>query len=385
MARYLILIVLLLFVGAAAFGWLRFSSNVEPSEHVVSVPAPTGTDSTQNDDVQPGNTMEPVTVLAENLTIPWDLVFLPDGDMLVSERPGTLLRIDPQDGEVDSIPIEGVAHRGEGGLLGVELHPDFSENSYVYLYRTTTESGAITNEVLRYRFVGGALEDATRIISGIPGAPYHDGGRMAFGPDGHLYIATGDAGTPSLAQDTSSLAGKILRVAADGSIPENNPFGNAVYSYGHRNPQGLTWDMDGDLYATEHGRSGVRSGYDELNLIEMGGNYGWPESQGDTVMEGTIAPLIHSGPSTTWAPASAQFFEGSVYFGGLRGATLYEAVLDGTQVIELQEHFSDEFGRIRSVVLGPDGALYLTTSNRDGRGDPVLSDDRIIRIDPAQL
>lgn len=385
MARYLILIVLSLFVVAAVYSWQQLSNNFEPSDNEVSVTTPQMNGPEADNGQQQASETAAVTIVAENLTIPWDLAFLPDGNMLVTERPGTLLRIDRQSGVVHTIPIEGVAHRGEGGLLGIALHPQFAENRYLYLYRTTEQSGSVLNEVLRYRFVDGVLQEQTVIIEDIPGASYHDGGRMEFGPDGYLYITTGDAGNTALAQDTDSLAGKILRIGADGSIPDDNPFGNLVYSYGHRNPQGLTWDDDGNLYATEHGRSGVRSGFDELNRIEPGANYGWPDSQGDTVADGTVAPLIHSGPSTTWAPASAQYLDGSIFFGGLRGATLYEAILADTEVVELHEHFVNEFGRIRSVVLGPDGMLYLTTSNRDGRGEPVSNDDRIIRVDPDQF
>lgn len=327
-------------------------------------------------------------VVAENLTIPWDIAFLPSGDMLVSERSGRIVRLSRDEGILGEISIEGVSHRGEGGLLGMTLHPDFKENGWLYLYMTTMRddgSGTI-NRVVRYRLSGSALTDGKVIVDDIPGAAYHDGGRIAFGPDGLLYVTTGDATVSEYAADTGSLAGKILRFTDDGSISTGNPFGNAVYSYGHRNPQGLTWDDAGNLWSTEHGRTTLTlTGMDEVNLIVPGGNYGWPESEGDTVLPGTVAPKIHSGPSVTWAPASALFWDGSVFFGGLRGETLYEAVLSGTEVVELKEHFTGEFGRIRSVVRGPDGAFYLTTSNRDGRGDVRSGDDKIVRLNPLQF
>jgi len=321
-------------------------------------------------------TME-TEVIARDLNIPWDMTFLPSGDMLVTERGGTVVRIGA---DLKRYPIEGVRHVGEGGLLGITLHPEFSENRWVYLYLTTQTNGTVSNRVERYRFADDELTDKTEIFAGIPGSTYHDGGRIAFGPHDFLYITTGDAGNERSAQDTSSLAGKILRIHDDGTIPSDNPFGNAVYSYGHRNPQGLTWDDDGNLWSTEHGRSGGASGYDELNAIVKGGNYGWPDYEGDKTATGLIPPVLHSGPNATWAPASAQYLGGSVFFGGLRGEALYEAVLSGGDDVTLKTHLKGEFGRIRTVMLGPDNSLYLTTSNRDGRGRPDSDDDRIIRV-----
>ena len=208
-----------------------------------------------------------VEIIAENLKIPWEIAFLPEGDLLATERPGTLKRIG-KEGRVYN--IEGVEHIGEGGLLGMALHPQFAENRWIYLYLTTKTGDELKNRVERYYFQNNRLSDKKIIIDGIPGAAYHDGGRIAFGPDGNLYITTGDAGNSQLAQDVNSFAGKILHLKDDGSVPSDNPFGNAVWSYGHRNPQGLAWDDQGRLWATEHGRSGVLSGFDEFNLIEKG-------------------------------------------------------------------------------------------------------------------
>lgn len=316
-------------------------------------------------------------IVADNLQIPWEVAFLPDGDILVTERPGTLKRIGK---ERRAYAIEGVEHVGEGGLLGMTLHPKFSENRWLYLYLTTKAGDGLQNRVERYRLEGNRLSEKTIILNNIPGAAYHDGGRIAFGPDGYLYITTGDAGNSNLAQDINSLAGKILRLKDDGSIPTDNPFNNAVYSYGHRNSQGLAWDSKGRLWATEHGRSGVLSGLDELNLIEKGKNYGWPVIQGDEARTGMESPVAQSGPDETWAPAGAVFWDGSIFFSGLRGESLYEAkILEGNKV-SLRVHFRQEFGRIRAVVLGTDGHLYITTSNTDGRGEPRSNDDKIIRI-----
>lgn len=322
-----------------------------------------------------------VEVVATELDIPWDIAFLPDGTALVTERSGSVVHLESG----RTFPISGIAHVGEAGLLGIALHPDFAENTFVYLYETTDRGDALENRVIRYTYTGDELVFDRVIYSGIPGARYHDGGRIAFGPDRMLYITVGDADDAARAQDPDTLHGTILRLNDDGTVPEDNPFGTSVYSYGHRNPQGLAWDAAGRLWSTEHGRSGVRSGLDEINLIVPGGNYGWPQSEGDTVLPGTIAPALHSTADVTWAPASAHYHNGSLFFGGLRGETLYEAVLDGEEVVALREHIVGEFGRIRTVQIGPDGFLYITTSNRDGRGSPAAEDDRIIRIDPASL
>ena len=226
--------------------------------------------------------IEAVTVVAEGLEIPWDIAFLPEGEgMLVTERPGRVALIGT-DGSKTNIKVAGVKRGGEGGLLGILLHPRFTDNRLVYLYMSAPgEGGRTQNRVMRYRYEGGALAEERVIVSGIPGAIYHDGGRMAFGPDGLLYITTGDATDADIAQDLDSLGGKILRLRDDGSLPADNPFGTAIYSYGHRNPQGLAWDSAGRLWETEHGRSGQQSGLDEINLIRPGANYGWPVVEGD--------------------------------------------------------------------------------------------------------
>lgn len=320
------------------------------------------------------------TVVASGLRIPWDIAFLPDGDLLVTERPGTLLRV-AKDGSKHAIAVDGVRHVGEGGLLGIALHPAFEKNRWVYLYSTIETPSGYRNRVERFVLKDDALSERTTILMGIPGAQYHDGGELAFGPDGMLYVTTGDASQSGLAQDRASLAGKILRLKDDGTIPGDNPFGNAVWSYGHRNPQGLVWDLRGRLWATEHGRSGALSGLDELNLIEKGANYGWPVIQGAAKEEGMRTPVANSGEWDTWAPAGAAYLDGSVFFGGLRGEALYQAYVDAPDgKVTVKKHFEKEFGRVRAVQLGPDRQLYVTTSNTDGRGLPREGDDRIIRI-----
>ncbi len=315
--------------------------------------------------------------IAENLNVPWELVWLPDGSLLVTERPGTLVRVSPS-GQRTTIPFPGqVTQVSESGLLGMALDPEFSQNQFIYFYHTTGQGASLRNRVVRYQLNNDALANETIILDNIPAGNFHDGGRIKFGPDNLLYIATGDAGQENLAQDLRSSAGKILRVEEGGVV--------RTISSGHRNVQGLAWDSTGNLWATEHGRSGIQSGFDELNLIQAEQDYGWPNLEGDEQQDGFVSPIIHSGASETWAPSGAAFANGSIFFAGLRGETLYEAKLSGTQVVEFKRHFAGEFGRLRTVNIGPDGALYLLTNNTDGRGTPKEGDDKIIRIDPAAL
>ena len=330
----------------------------------------------------------PLTIIAENLDVPWAIAFLPDNKMLVTERPGRV-RIINADGTTRqnfaaTISVD-VEPGGEGGLLGIALHPSFNENHYVYLYYTyRSQENQTLNRVVRMKFENDKLANEEIIVDKIPGAIYHNGGRIKFGHDGYLYITTGDGRESSRAQDTDSLAGKILRVTDQGKAALGNPFNNPVYSYGHRNPQGIAWDSRGQLWATEHGRSNP-TGYDEINLIQSGKNYGWEIIQGNETKTGMETPKINSGATTTWAPSGAAFIGNSLFFAGLKGETLYEAIIRDNQVIELKEHLAGEYGRLREVVVGPDGMLYITTSNRDGRGNPGNSDDKIIKVNPQKL
>jgi glucose/arabinose dehydrogenase len=327
-------------------------------------------------------TTESPEIIVSGLSIPWELVFLPDGDMLVTERSGRLLRIEKNNPDLrEIIKIPNVSARGEGGLLGLALHPNFNKNNFIYLYLTTSEGETTTNKVERYKLEGSTLSERLLIID-IPGALYHNGGRIAFGPDNLLYITTGDAGKVENAQNTKNLAGKILRVKDDGKIPSDNPFGNAVYSYGHRNSQGITWDKDGNLWATEHGRSGQLSGYDELNKIIKGANYGWPRIEGDGTATGMLAPNLHSTASETWAPAGITYFKDHLFFTGLRGSSLYVVDISSGQPKDLVAYLREEYGRLRAITLGPDNMFYILTNNRDGRGESKESGDLIIKINP---
>jgi glucose/arabinose dehydrogenase len=375
--KWVLAIVSVLMIGAAGFWWYG-QVIVEPAGSPQYLPSEQA--STTSEMIE--TTVPPVEVVAENLSIPWEVLFLPDGELLVTERPGTLLLLK----QGLEIPVPGIEHIGEGGLLGAVLHPNFTENNFLYLYQTTATPEGLRNRINRYTLKGEELLFESTIVADLPGARYHDGGRIALGPDELLYVTVGDAGDAPAAQNPDNRAGSILRYTLEGDIPEDNPFENAVYSYGHRNPQGLAWDGMGKLWSSEHGRSGVRSGFDEINAIAKGGNYGWPDSEGDVVADGTIAPERHSTADTTWAPGGLAYHNGSLYMPGLRGATLYEAVVDNGSIVAWHEHLMDEYGRLRTVVVGADGLLYVTTSNRDGRGaPPSRADDRIIRIDPAQL
>lgn len=326
------------------------------------------------------NSLESPTVLAQNLEIPWEMAILPNNEMLVTERPGSIKLI-KSDGKIQDVgKIDEVLHIGEGGLLGIALHPGFENNNYIYVYYTYAENNNQTlNRVIRFTLKNNTLSEKKVIVDKIPGARFHNGGRIKFGPDNFLYITTGDAQNPSLSQDKNSLAGKILRTTDEGDPAPGNPFNNEVYSYGHRNPQGLAWDDKNGLWATEHGPSTQ----DELNKIEVGKNYGWPIISGEEQKNGMVSPIIQSG-NDTWAPAGLTFYGGKLYFAGLRGNALF-SFDPNTPQAGVKEHFKGKFGRLRGLILGPDNNLYLTTSNKDGRGTPASSDDRIFKVNPKKL
>ncbi len=327
------------------------------------------------------------SVIVQNLDTPWAIAFLPDGSLLVTERSGRiyLLKTNGETKSMEFSTAQSVKEIGEGGLLGIVVHPDFPSNHYVYTHYTYSGKNNNTlNRVSRFTLNDTKMTDEKIIVDEIPGASNHNGGRIKFGPDNYLYITTGDSQDPSLAQDKKSLAGKILRVIDTGEAAPENPFGTLVYSYGHRNPQGIAWDRNGNLWQTEHGRSNP-TGFDEVNLIESGKNYGWEIIQGDEARSGMETPKLNSGANGTWAPSGAAFVEDSFFFSGLKGQTLFEAVIRNNKVIELKKHLIGEFGRLREAIVGPDGMLYITTSNKDGRGNPKNGDDKIIRVNPQKL
>jgi glucose/arabinose dehydrogenase len=306
-------------------------------------------------------------VLVTGLDTVWAIDFLPDGKMIFTERPGRVSVYDFK--ETIVVGTLDVTEIAESGLMGIAVDPEFEKDKFIYVYYTYDSSEGIFNRVSRF-VLENALQDETILLDKIPSARFHDGGRLKFGPEGMLYITTGDATVPSSAQDLDSLSGKVLRMNKDGSIPADNPFGNYVWSYGHRNSQGLAWN-DGILYSSEHGPTQN----DEINVIVKGGNYGWPHECTET---GQWINPIRCFTESTLAPGGAAFYDGALYVTGLRGTQVRKFTLDGEKVLKEEELLSD-LGRIREVVAR-DGYLYIGTSNYDGRGIPHPGDDKIIRV-----
>ncbi|MCS3844302.1 sorbosone dehydrogenase family protein [Microbacterium sp. AK031] len=309
------------------------------------------------------------SVIAAGLDVPWSVAFH-DPTALVSERDSArILELDGAGGAREIAVIEGVAPGGEGGLLGIAVHDDL-----LYAYYTAGDENRIDRFTLTGEPGSLGIGAAERVFDGIPSASNHNGGRIAFGPDGMLYATTGDAGNGQDAQDLKSPAGKILRLTPDGGIPRDNPFPDSpVYSYGHRNAQGITWDADGTLYASEFGQNT----WDELNVIEPGGNYGWPEVEGIAEHDGFTDPVQQWAPQDA-SPSGIVVAGDVILIANLRGARLREVPLD--DLTTSTEHLVAEYGRLRDVVLAPDGSTWVVTNNTDGRGDPGPDDDRIIRI-----
>lgn len=308
--------------------------------------------------------------LVTDLEVPWSAAFLPDGDALVTERESArILRVSP-DGQVDEVQtIDEVVPSGEGGLLGIAVSPTFADDETVYAYYTAADD----NRIARFRL--GATPEP--IATGIPKAPIHNGGRIAFGPDGMLYAGTGDPDRTN-AQNPDSLAGKILRMTPDGDVPDDNPFpGSLVYTLGHRNVQGLGWDSAGRMWESELGQNT----FDEVNLIEAGKNYGWPEVEGPGDGGGRFVPPLVTWSTDEASPSGLAVRDDALYVAALRGQRLWRVPLDGTGGVgEPEAMFVNEFGRLRLAVNAPDGSLWLLTSNLDGRGNPVPDDDRIIKV-----
>ncbi len=330
-----------------------------------------------------------IEVIAENLNVPWAIAISDEGKLYFTERSGTIKTIEngmlnPQSLTTFRAPF---ISQVEGGLMGLALDPNFSQNHYIYAMYSYIQGGQIYNRVVRLVENNNRASINRVLIDKIPGGRIHNGGRLKIGPDQKLYITTGDAGNSTLAQDPTSAAGKILRIELDGRIPKDNPIDNSpIYSLGHRNPQGLAWNSRNILYASEHGQTA----HDEINIIQPGANYGWPLVEGDEVSTEVVTqkPLIDSG-EVTWAPSGIAFinqgpWQGKLLVTTLRGQQLLAISLNGNGnvVKNIESWFMNEYGRLREVVQGKDGSIYLTTSNRDGRGNPDMADDRIIRLTP---
>jgi glucose/arabinose dehydrogenase len=312
-------------------------------------------------------------VVATQLDIPWSISKVGQ-TFYLTERKGAILQVDEETKKITRQELKlkkNVYPIGEGGLLGFTLTPDFENSNEAYIYHTYEENNQVQNRVVLIEKRGNVWSEKKSLIERIPGGRIHNGGRLKFGPDGNLYIATGDAGVPDNAQNLINLAGKILRMERDGSIPIDNPFENSfIYSYGHRNPQGLVWDENNNLYATEHGQSA----HDEINLIQPGLNYGWPIIEGDEESPGLESPLFQSGENT-WAPSGLDYFNGKLYVATLRDQRIRSFDLDTK---EINVEFA-QAGRMRDIFIeGTD--LYALTNNRDGRGSPQEDDDKLIKF-----
>lgn len=310
-----------------------------------------------------------VGTAATGLRAPWGIAFLPNGEALVTERDSRRV-LSIRDGRVREVGTIDARPEGEAGLLGVAVSPDFGTNHRVFFYATTGSD----NRVLRAQLSGGRLTAVTPILTGIPKGFVHDGGRLVFGPDGVLYVSTGETGEPELAQDPHSLAGKILRIDEDGKPFDGN---DPVWTLGHRNVQGLAFDDREQLWASEFGEQT----WDELNLIRQGNNYGWPR------VEGRGEQTEFTNPAVVWRPEDASpsglaYADGNLWMASLRGTRLWQIPVTADGVGKPKAHFTGRYGRLRAVVRAPNGNLWVGTSNHDGRGDPKPGDDRILIVRP---
>jgi glucose/arabinose dehydrogenase len=348
----------------------------EPSSPTATSPSPSTEPAPPDSTSDPSGAPEVLETVATGLVAPWGLAFLPDGSAVVTERDtAKVLQIGPDHAVTEIGTIGEAAPQGEGGLLGVAVSPEFDQDRTLYFYVSSDNDNRIVTATLDK----GGLSDTTPILTGIPLGAIHDGGRIEFGPDGFLYAATGETGNPQLAQDPTTLAGKILRLTPRGKPAPGNPFGDEIWSLGHRNVQGLAFTDRGQLWASEFGQNT----FDELNRIDAGANYGWPEVEGEG---GTDAGFVD--PQAVWgtdvaSPSGLAFTGGALYMAALRGSRLWRIPVDSDgDAGQPEAFFVGEYGRMRTVVVAPDGSLWLTTSNLDGRGSPADDDDRILRVQP---
>jgi glucose/arabinose dehydrogenase len=316
-----------------------------------------------------------VDTVARNLSVPWGIDFLPDDTAIVTER-DTRRVLAIADGNVRQVGlIEAAAPQGEAGLLGVAVSPDFADDRTIFFYVSTAED----NRIVRTTYRNGRLGTPEVVLDGIPNGFIHDGGRLQFGPDGYLYASTGETGAPELAPDRNSLGGKILRITPDGKPAPGNPDPSSpIWSLGHRNVQGLAFDDDDNLWASEFGEST----FDELNLIRKGGNYGWPTFEGRGDDPGLTNPQVVWNTSEA-SPSGLAYLDGRLWLGALQGERLWRIDVDNGRASDPTDFFVGRYGRLRTVVVAPDGNLWVSTSNRDGRATPGPDDDQIIVVDPG--
>ncbi|GHC38314.1 MULTISPECIES: PQQ-dependent sugar dehydrogenase [Streptomyces rochei group] len=369
---------LLLTAGCSSDGGQPSGADGSPSPSSTAAQSPSGSAAEQTPPAK--GSVKVVRTVATGLKSPWGLAPLPGGGLLVSSRDeATITRVDEKTGEKTELgEVPGVAASGEGGLLGIALSPDYASDHMVYAYFTS----ASDNRIVRMRYdekkpSGEQLGEPDTVFRGIPKGVIHNGGRIAFGPDGMLYAGTGESGDTGLSQDKESLGGKILRMAPDGEPAPGNPFPDSVvYSYGHRNVQGLAWDDRQRLFASEFGQET----WDELNAIKPGDNYGWPEAEGKGGGSGFHDPLAQWSTDEA-SPSGIAFAGGSVWMAGLRGERLWRVPLKGTEAAaDPQAFLEGEYGRLRTVVAAGGDRLWLVTSNTDGRGDAKGDDDRVLEL-----
>jgi glucose/arabinose dehydrogenase len=317
-------------------------------------------------------------VIAETLNVPWSIDKI-GNTFFLSERPGSIIKVEEGKMQRQKVDLEKkLATAEEAGLLGFVLAPDFSKSKEAYAYYTYQDSSGQFNRIVTLQLEDDSWKEEKILLDRIPSGAFHHGGRLEIGPDNKLYATTGDASSqPEIAQDLESLGGKILRMNLDGSVPDDNPFPNSyVYSFGHRNPQGLTWSYEGSLYESEHGPSAN----DEINQIQPGHNYGWPIIMGSEEKEGMETPLFTSGENTTWAPSGMAYHDGKLYVAALRGTAVLEFNLQTGDVSDVIKGF----GRIRDVFI-ENNSLYFISNNTDGRGNPLVKDDKLYRITLKEL
>lgn len=391
----IILLIATVFCAVNASGFFsRFRKNSSIEEKVNQDLNNSQQSENKKNESTPTSSKYKVEVFAQNLFVPWSIVFTSENRMLVTERNGNLKVI--ENGEVNLRPLKTfsqISTGAEEGLMGLALDPDYQKNRLIYVSYAYPKGRDLAVKVVQFKDSGDQLTNEKVIIDNIPAAQLHAGCRLKFGPDKKLYITTGDATQKQLAQDKNSLAGKILRINSDGSIPEDNPFtGSPVYSFGHRNPQGIDWHPEsGVLFETEHGPSGGDgpAGGDEVNIIKKGENYGWPLVSHGRNREGLIAPKLVFTPAV--APASGMFyksgkilqFKNNFFFGMLRGEGIMRVIVSDSnpeEIVSYEKLNNISVGRVREIAEGPDGAIYFSSSNQDGRGNVKQNDDKIYRI-----